>query len=266
MIIKLNAAIGDTVGLTSVLEPLYKETGIKPVVSTSFPEIFYNNPFVDRISTTNETILLEPCKVYSCNIVQYYANRLGLKENYPLQNRVYLTRDEVLEAKNELKELNGIKIAVCLFSSADSKDLRYEYIKPMLRKLKSYGAHLIFFGTKHPNDQIGLFSKSFIGKYGNNLRRLFALMNECDLYVGVDTGLFHIANALSIPQIVFFRNNECSNNAYKDTIFFDSQKECPSRCLIPFLGNCRSEERCMDTFDLEQYYNKIIEVIDKIKQ
>lgn len=252
-----NGAIGDTVCITSVLNRQYIKTGNKTELYTNFPEIFHNNPYV--ISSNfrqNFECNLQPCTVYSCNIVKYYTSQLDLPYDDLIKNKIYLTPDEINIAKYHFESFsNDKKIIVCLYSSADSKDLRYDYMIDFLLKIKKTGVKLIFFGTKIPDDKHNIFDKTIVGEYGTNLRNLFALMNECDLYIGVDTGLFHIANALEIPQIVFFRNNGCINNCYHDTFAIDSNITCPPVCCVPYLGVCHERHRCLDNFNMDEYFN-----------
>jgi ADP-heptose:LPS heptosyltransferase len=248
-------SIGDTLGLTYVVDELYKTKGLKSKIVTRIPELFLNNPFVDILPiNSNVANHLTPCYNYECNIVKHYASQLGLNFSENPKPILYLNEDEINYAKNELKEYNSIKkIAVCLNSSAKCRDLDYDYIYPLLEKLKNDGYILLLFGTIKQNDEI--FDKSYIGK--TSLRECISLMNECDLYLGVDTGLFHIMAALNKPQVVFFRNCGCSNNAYSNTYFLDSEVICGAKCREPFLFECFAEKKCMNMFNINEYYKLI---------
>jgi ADP-heptose:LPS heptosyltransferase len=262
--IYFSGAIGDTLGVTAVLPELSKKINSKIDVYTKFPELFFNNPYVSATNTLNISFTnIQPCLTYDCNIVNYYAQQLMLESGKQYIPELYLTDDEIQTAKNELSEFdNHKKIAVCLYSSADCKDLRYDYIKDLLDRVKqTTNAKLIFFGTKLP-DHNDLFDKIVVGTYANGLRHVFALMNECDLYVGVDTGLFHAAAALNIPQVVFFKNNGCSNNKYKNTYYSDSNITCPTACYQQHVSVCHNHCRCMDDFNLSEYFNLIINQIN----
>jgi ADP-heptose:LPS heptosyltransferase len=262
-----DGAIGDTIGLSSIFETIYITTGKKPKVYTNFPEIFYNNPYIEFSNSRNGMQPnLSPCRVYSCNIIKHYFEQLNLKYTDVDKNKIYLTNDEINLAKEELKAFDGYKkIAVCLYSSAESRDLKYEYIKELLDKTKKLNTKLIFFGTKYPDDYLQLFDKIVVGQYANGLRHVFSLMNECDMYVGVDTGLFHAANALGIPQIVFFRNNGCKNNMYKNTHSIDSNIKCSEYCCSPGVSICPETLKCMDNFNIDGYYDIIQKIINDDK-
>jgi len=257
-----DGAIGDTICVSSIFKILHDSTNSNLEIYSNFPEIFYNNPYISN-SYIRDGLQpnLEPCRVYSCNIIKHYLTQLNLEYDTSIKSKIFLTEDEINIAKEELKEFDGYKkIAVCLYSSADSRDLKYEYIEELLFKAKQLNTKLIFFGTKIPNDYSNLFDKIIVGEYARGLRNVFSLMNECDLYVGVDTGLFHAAAALDIPQVVFFRNNGCSNNMYKNTYSIDSNIKCSQYCCSPGVATCAEQMRCMDNFDLNKYY----EIINKL--
>ena len=86
-------------------------------------------------------------------------------------------------------------------------------------------------------------------------------MNECNLYLGVDTGLFHAAAAIGIPQVVFFRNNGCNVNAYKNTYYVDSKIECSQVCRTVLNTYCESPIKCTKNYDLDAYYKIIVNLL-----
>lgn len=258
--IYFSGAIGDTLGLSAILPLLANTTTNKINLYTKFPELFFNNPYVHESNLLNSNYTnIQPCLTYDCNIVSHYASQIQVEYEKKMRPEIYLTDAELSYAKTELEEFNGFKkIAICLYSSADSRDLRYDTIRDLLLNIKQqFNTKLIFFGTKMPNDTHNIFDKIVVGQYANGLRDVFALMNECCLYVGVDTGLFHAAAALNIPQVVFFRNNGCSNNQYENTYYASSFIDCPNACHRQHVSVCNASQRCMDSFDLNEYYKLI---------
>lgn len=251
-------SIGDTLGLTSLVKEIYNKTGYKSTISTFLPEIFENNPYIKKTYTGSTAELkLTPCTQYKCNIIQHYFSQVNLPVPKKIVPEIYLNEDEIAYAKVHLQKYKGNKIiAVCLNSSASSRDLKYLNILPLLEKLKKEGYILISVGkSTQPQD---IYHESFINI--TTLRQVFSLINECNFYLGVDTGLFHVSAALNVPQVVFFRHNQCSNNAYYNTYYLDSLTQCPSLCQTPgYASHCAlPNSSCMDTFNFDEYYNLII--------
>jgi len=247
-------SIGDTLGVTAILPELHNQGLTEIDIVTLIPELFHNNPYVRNIFNpihVSSDFMLQVCTVYDCNIVNNYANQLGIT-NIDLHPEIYLTNDELAFGMNILNSLGrNKKIVVCLSSYADCKDLRYHIIKPLLQRLKDEGYKLIAIGSKEHEDDI--FDLSLLTK--TTLRQVASVIKCSDLYLGVDTGLFHIAAAFNTPQVVFFRNSACSNNKYNSSYFANSLIECGISCYQQALSMCHSSHRCMDNFDLNVYYS-----------
>jgi hypothetical protein len=103
-------SIGDTLGLTYIVDRLYKTKGLRSKILTTIPEIFLNNPFVDILPIGSDVKNhLTPCLEYSCNIIEHYSTQFNLeiiKNSKPI---LYVSQDEINYAKNELKEFSSIK-------------------------------------------------------------------------------------------------------------------------------------------------------------
>ncbi len=258
---RLCGSVGDTLGLTAIIEKLYEEKKEKIVICTPnhLSQLFYNNPYVKNvIDNSHPSISISPCGYVACNIIHNYAKQINIELSKDTKPKIYLTDDEIEYGKNILKEFDGFKkIAISTETGGNSKNLKCDYISPLFNRLKQQGYKLIGVGAwqkqKHYNYDI-----SFIGK--TTYREVFSIINACDLFLGVDCGLFHAAAALDIPQVIFFRNNLSSNNKYSNTFFIESNIKCQGVCLnnIP---DCPALVKCMDSFDLNEYFlliNKIM--------
>lgn len=258
-------SIGDTLGVSAVAE-YYYEQNKKPIyLSTKLPHLFENNDKVIILDSENDTISLQPCKIYSCNVVKNFFDQLNLKYNNNITPKIYLSKDEIEYGRQITSEFKNNKIiSVCLFSSTDCRDLRYDNMLSLLKKLKyDKGYSLLLVGQTKINDDNNIFDAQLTNY---NLRQIFSIINSSDLYLGVDTGLFHAASALNIPQVVFFRNCGCENNAYHNTSYLNSLTKCSDYCSnTPYLTHCEhiSPKRCMDNFPLEEYFNIICREIEK---
>ena len=260
--IQLCPAVGDTVCISAILEKLSEEKGGKIIMSAlpSLHDLWLNNPYIKSINNdAYPTINLIPCRCVPCNIVHHFAEQLNMNLPEPLKPKIYLTDAEIEWGKNILKEFDGHKkIAISTETGVDGKNLRPNYIAPLFNKLKSRGYKLIRVGVGSQDTYDG-YDKSFYNK--TTLRQAFNIMNACDLFIGIDCGLFHCAAALNLPQVIFFRNNLSSNNKYSDTFYIDSSIKCQGKCLN-HISVCKGSIRCMDSFDLYRYYQLIEKCIN----
>lgn len=256
------SSIGDSLGLTALLEQLgSKYPHKKYQIYSRRPEFFFNNPWVTSSHHIHDAISpyyeVEPVKTgsWSTKIIKHYCDQFQLPCPYELRPKIYLTVEEKQHAKQTLAQFDGCKkIAVCLYSSADVRSVRYHVVKSFLKKLQeNLNVKLVYFGNEFiSNDSENIFDLTIREL---NLRHVFALISECDLYVGVDTGLSHAAAAVGVKQLMFYRNNGCANNAYNNTFYVDSTIQCPETCIGPASHTyCLNHTRCLDHYDFDKYY------------
>lgn len=260
---RLCTSVGDTLCISAILEKLVEEKGEKLTMCT-LPKLFdlwVNNPYLmGVINDVHPIINMIPCRQVPCNIVRYYVKQLNLKLNEPITPKIYLTSNEIEWGNNQLREFNGYKkIAICTETGVDGKNLRPGYISLLLNKLKNDGYKLVRVGVGYQDTYNG-YDKSFYNR--TTLRQAFCIMNACDLFIGIDCGLFHAAAALDVPQVIFFRNNQSCNNAYHNTYYIDSDIKCQGECL-KHIPKCLGGIRCMDSFDLSKYYELITNILSK---
>jgi len=255
----LCASIGDTLGLTPIIEVISRKNGELVNVDTVRPELFFNNPYVNKISNNRiSTINILPCRCVACNIVHYYGEQIGVDFPNEITPKIYLDDNEIMYGKNQMSNFDGsMKIAVSLETGFNSKNLRHDYIKPLLDKLRDDGHKLI--GVGKGSDKQYDYDISYVNN--STLREVFSIIGSCDLFLGIDSGLFHSAAALNIPQVIFFRNNQSANNKYYNTHYIDSRVKCVGECLN-HKPVCRALVRCMDSFNLDEYYELIGKVLD----
>lgn len=70
------------------------------------------------------------------------------------------------------------------------------------------------------------------------IRETMAVLARCSLYVGNDSGLFHMAAAVGTPQIVLFGPTPWQARAYWNTLSLWSYRECAPGCA----SNCVRRE------------------------
>lgn len=258
---KLITSIGDSLGLSVILEAYYRKYGQRLIVSSTIPELFYGNPYIDGTTIKDKVdIRLRPCLNYDCKIIDYYKEQMGLDIDERDTPRIHLKDIEILEGMDKVIEFkDSKKIVVVLNTNGVVRNIDFDFIQPLLQNLKDNGHKLIVLGNDSVDNEI--YDKSFINQ--TTIREAAAIIKNCDLYLGVDCGLYHLAAAVGVPQVVFFRNNGSSINSYYNTSFVDHEKSCPPECKTRHLTQCKSKRKCMREFDLDQYYEIIEEALVK---
>lgn len=278
LLFRIDGAIGDILGSTAIFEVLKNTEELKDVeiiVSTNQQHfcLFENNPYIKQtIPIVNNGIFINPSRVWGENVSKNAIDQIfkDFKYTNDIKPKIYLSESEILNSKKLLSKYDGLKkVAVCLNSSASIRDIEYEKILPLLQNLKKdryillsiskYSSELYKHGSKIVFDYENMFDENFDKL---SLREVFSIINECEFYLGVDTGLMQASAALNIPQFVFFTNNGCSNNSYDNTFFINSEIKCGDSCMTAPLASCQTYpygERCMDKHNMDDYYKLIKE-------
>ena len=122
------------------------------------------------------------------------------------------------------------RILIAPFASEESK--RYDKFKRVIKMLSNYEV-FVCFGNKKEFDEL-----EEIVKYTNAevleklpIKKMTEFINGCDLVIGNDSGITHIAWAQNIPSITLFGNRPSERNAYitKRNIVIDACKKIDAR-------------------------------------
>jgi ADP-heptose:LPS heptosyltransferase len=214
--------IGDIIMTTSVIEkavkeyPNYKMTYACP---EEFLPLLENNPFITDLKPIRSDVtkkdwdavidLTSDCIKHEMknqpNVKLNRAEIFAQKCGFPIDNvprpKIYLSENEILKAKGELKDFK-LKIGLVLKSNASVRN--WPYFKELRTALsKKYPqATILEFSIKRP--PYWKFIKKSYPVFERNLREVSALINECDVVISPDTGLAHIASALRVPTVWIF--------------------------------------------------------------
>ena len=93
---------------------------------------------------------------------------------------------------------------------------------------------------------------------GTNIREMAALINECDLLVGPDSGPMHLAGAMSIPSVVIFGSTPARAriNYYPE---HEAVTLAGLGCLGCWYAACPIGTKCMKDLEMSTVYDKILE-------
>lgn len=134
-----------------------------------------------------------------------FAIKMGLKGKPRL--KVYLNPQEEAQAHETIQELgfsDKFRLGVIPHSYAKSRD--WEPLSQFMFKVTANFPDiqpLVFLAKMH-SWEVFEFNLSGHVFYRPGLRRILALLNECHLVLGVDTGPMHSAAGLGVPTIWLF--------------------------------------------------------------
>jgi GT2 family glycosyltransferase len=243
--------IGDIIMTTPILEAAYRKfPGFKITYScpNEFLPLVENNPFVDNIVSFNDSMTKEDWDVVSdltsdcikyeidkqpnvdINRSEIFSSKCGLGLNDLPSPKIFLTEQEILDAKEELADIkDNIKFGLILKSNATVRTWPYfDQLRGQLLSEYPNSVTLEFCksqpaGWNPPSDRTR-------GVFGSTLRKVAALLNECDVVVSPDTGLAHISSALRVPTVWIFTHidGEIRTRGYDNIwIVQETPENCP---------------------------------------
>jgi ADP-heptose:LPS heptosyltransferase len=250
MIFELSGGIGDEVcvsGLVREYKKRFPEEDIS-VVLKRFPELLRNNPYITN-NFSGERLILETQKFESQgNIVNSYC----LQAKIPCNNNL----PELYISDIAVPTVPSGTIAIDtragwpsrLWDQSKWNDLVLELIQDYyVIELGKFIADC--FGTVK-KDRLRNVDDSFVNKL--SILETAAVLQQCDLFIGNDSGLYHIAASVDTPQIVLFSNKNPESRAYPNTKYIKKAK-CSLRCR----EKCVNSTFCMD----EIIVNDVLDLI-----
>jgi len=221
------------------------------IKNAPFIDAFEDARFIDRndydqvIDISAVCIPYERKELPSRNRIDIFLDYLGLvnvKDKLPFYK---VEKEERVKAIEFLKE-NSIKNSIIGLHTA-SNDLKRSWPKERQLELIKFinlslpKAKIIIF------DQNNLFKEEFSNAIvinNSSVREMAALINECDFFIGPDSGPMHIAGCLGIPSLVIFgaippqaRINYYTNHT---SIVLEGLN-----CLGCWYQSCNIEYKCM---------------------
>lgn len=259
MIIQLHAGLGDTVALTAgVRERKRRYPDDDILLDVSYPEVFIGNPFAKVLAekSSDKTAVIanrgwggqERFGDTAFNL----ARRLGIDRLADTTPEVFLSREERLYGKEKVwkakKERHVPAVAFDPWTTWPSRRWRgWHELTMMLanagvRRIR-LGADIQDIDGESPNPDEGVYSLNLYGR--TTVREAAAVLAAADLYIGNDSGLFHLAAAVGTPQVIVFANRNWYTRGYWNTTSLFHHQECDSRCgrrcFRPFGKECLSQ-------------------------
>ncbi len=157
--------------------------------------------------------LLHESPEFDCELHQVELNQnLVAMERIPkskLRPRICLTQEEQVMARTSLSQIDSEKrilIAIHPEAGYSSKEWGMNhFIRLVERLIQEEQVTVLVFGLNHARETADFFKDSkqvlnFVGRV--SLRGMMALLNECHLFIGNDSGPSHLAHALGVPCVI----------------------------------------------------------------
>jgi ADP-heptose:LPS heptosyltransferase len=138
---------------------------------------------------------------------------------------------EIFLTEAELHETFGVRswartVAVDVWASQVSRRWPGDRFLELAGLLRTAGWKVIEVG-RHSGTRIPAW-RSFLNQL--TVRQTAAVLSRCGLYIGNDSGLFHLAAAVGTPQVAVFGTVPPARRLYWSTVGVKSDHLCPKAC------------------------------------
>jgi ADP-heptose:LPS heptosyltransferase len=208
--------IGDILCATPTIEAIRNDHPTAIIdVETRFPEVFVGNPNINNHIMYSRTkgdkydrhVSLEPDFSLATPLHESYekAGATTLKSVSP---QLFLTEEEIAESTLLLKELKErhSKIIVCsmLMKRVEwqGRNWTINNATRFIEALKNRCSDCGIIEVGKETATTGIADLDLVNK--TTLRQLFAIIAQADVFVGIDSLPFHIAQAFKINSVVLF--------------------------------------------------------------
>lgn len=244
MIIYQKGSLGDRLMATVAVRAIKKAypDEIIRMDQCSFPEVFFRNPDIGR--GRRQQFGAMNLDLIGMGFGEHFSKTYERWLKIPVEDpdpKIYLTNQELAQGR-VLAELVGIHrakagslpiIAIEGWAGWPSKRWPFDRFVKLTERLKKWAFVVevgVTFrghdGKKNPRKVFA--STSFKDKL--EVRESAALLSQCDLLVGNDSGTGHLAAAVGLPQLTIFGRTDPRVFSHKNTFAFQPTKTCFKEC------------------------------------
>ena len=184
----------------------------------------------------------------------FNLERLGINSS-EYKSHFFLSKPEKQWAKSILSSTKKPLVAFCSRSKESVKNRPIEHSKQLLKEISSR-CSLLHLGDQ--NEPIFKDVTRYAGKL--TMRKSAALLSQCNLFIGPDSLLMHIANGLDIKSIIIFGG---SRPAWllrlSSKILTFQQLQCGPCWIHDGYEQCTNDFKCLSTISH-------LEVVDLVKR
>jgi len=249
MRLQVTGGIGDEICLNGLIREIHRVQPDMRISATTgrFPEVLLHNPYLSSPDPSDKPIHLATQQHETIgNIVVSYGKQTHMKiyDNSPA---LYLAETELHKYQLPHKPV----IAIDTFAGWPSRRWKEDNYMELGTRLMKNNIYVIHVGKQIP-DCYGTVSSfalpcdlSLINK--TTIRECGSLLSDCDLFIGGDSGLFHVAAAVKTKQVVLFSQKKWYSRAYNTTYSLYAYDECLPSCK----ETCMNTRHCLDTITVD---------------
>lgn len=216
IILSRRYAIGDCILLTPIIRAIKASNPLSDIyIETDFPQVFQGNPYVTQVAYHFRPMMRE----MRINLQHAYEDKTNIhivegyyeevKKYLPgiempeLRTDLYPNSNDVLCASNLRRELGGEKLALihCGPTTWESKNWHPDNFKELAERLMKDGWTVAFVGATEVPIQV---EEAHNLTFKTSILQLAALCKQADIFIGLDSAPYHIAQSSGVRTIGIF--------------------------------------------------------------
>lgn len=203
--------IGDELIMSGVAKILKKNSFNVKLSITSYPELFKNNPNIDELVVLDKI----NCRYRLCDLKDLLL-KFGIIREEQIYPEIYLTNKEIKWGKDKINKIKDSRFLVAFVphskkSPANLSEGWDKIIDSELNKKMQF----IYFGQENYNRILNFNTY--------NLRQIASLIRNCQLYIGINTGLYHLSKCFGLRGFVVNRFKIKDHWGYNDDIHVEDR-------------------------------------------
>ncbi len=271
------AGLGDTVALLPVLEEWRRQNPdeIFECSDRWQDEVFLGHPALEQGTLHTRSIWVFNAMappVYPGNMSEFYASQQELKLYDPTP-RMYISGEEQLQAQESIYKQppalpSNLLIAVDPWAGWPTRRWPWRGFENLVSILEADGFAVMEVGAKSDRTSDNSdaperlpASKNFYDQL--SVRETAAVLSYCDLYIGNDSGLAHVAAAVGIPQVVIYGVVPWYQRAYWNTTPVISRLRCGGGCGVTCGESVSETSSCLGAITVGEVYRRFKLAVDR---
>jgi hypothetical protein len=249
-IIKMSGAMGDILLTEPFTRYVAQNFRICYQTHQRFVQVLENSPFIEKIITLDDAIPSDAIGIYNLDgsyvphldvpIHEAYFKAFGFDLLADMQYHIYFKENETYGLPKNC--------VVVDMSSIEGRQY-YNNWQPLLDYIHNCGYKIVLIGNYYYNDPRQLNNIYLdLRKTSTSIRELYCIINECEYYIGVESGPLHIAKTLGKKGIgIYCAYWKITSTAFPNTQIMTYRCNCceglPTVCYM----KCKKSEFDVNT-------------------